>query len=303
MFHACHYSIFYIFPSNQSRWFKWSVSALWRPRGTNSTSSVYFSARAQSEPFRLTSASSLMHNIFKHKHGLANTQRRELLGWQHLGLLPAAAGGHPGLCGLYHMLGDCCVKTQGWESIWGSTTGNKFRNQVRLYLSLRRIRATSTREASAVLYASKQRHQVMYCIYCCRASAAPLASGSANTSDLFLSHKVLRRSNITHCYHKFKYINTSLPRMCLEQVSAVWYSIQCCTPDNFGGNITMLQQSYYLHVVVGSLHGVSTCSFFEYWYHPVNYWSMYLFALRCSMVLYNSLQVEFGFFSYHPLHD
>ena len=31
----------------------------------------------------------------------------------------------------------------------------------------------------------------MYCIDCCRASVAPLASGSANISDLLLSRKVL----------------------------------------------------------------------------------------------------------------
>ena len=38
---------------------------------------------------------------------------------------------------------------------------------------------------------------VVYCIDYCRASAAPLASGSANKSDLFLAHKVLYISNIT----------------------------------------------------------------------------------------------------------
>ena len=52
----------------------------------------------------------------------------------------------------------------------------------------------------------------MYCIDCCihRASAAPLASGSASKSDLLLSHKVLHRSNIilhvvwSHTYSKSK---------------------------------------------------------------------------------------------------
>ena len=150
-------------------------------------------------------------------------------------------------------------RLKGVESIWGSTTDNKFRNQVRLYLCLHRIR----REAPAVLYASRQRHQGVYCIDCCRASAAPLASGSANKSDLFLSHRVLHRSNITRYYHHgFKYITTSLPRMHVFRAS-ICCVIQFGTPDHFGGNITMLQKSYFLHIVVGSLHGVSTCSFFE----------------------------------------
>ena len=37
-----------------------------------------------------------------------------------------------------------------------------------------------------------------------RASAAPLDSGSANQLGLFLSHKMLYRSNITRYYHRFK---------------------------------------------------------------------------------------------------
>ena len=103
----------------------------------------------------------------------------------------------------------------------------------------------------------------MYFIDCCRASAAPLASGSANKSDLFYSFKVLYRSNITRYYNGFKYITTSLPRMHVLRPS-ICCVIQFGTLDNFRGDIAMLQQSYYLHVVVGSLHGVSTCSFFEY---------------------------------------
>ena len=70
---------------------------------------------------------------------------------------------------------------------------------------------------SCSLCKSKQRHQVMYCIDCCRASAAPLASGSANKSDLIIFHKMLYISSITRYYHRFKYITTSLPRMCSEQ--------------------------------------------------------------------------------------
>ena len=56
-------------------------------------------------------------------------------------------------------------------------------------------------------------HDVMYGIDCFRASAAPLASGSANKSVLLLSHKVLHRSNITHYYHRLKYIFTCSRRI------------------------------------------------------------------------------------------
>ena len=135
---------------------------------------------------------------------------------------------------------------------------------MRLYSCLHRIRATSRREASTVLYASRQRHQVMYCIDCCRTSAAPLAPGSSNKSDLFLSHEVLYRSNILHLpcsadheqdwqpypvdpysaicddhtyihtyiryYNRFMYITTSLPRMiCLSKYllcDTVWHARQ-----------------------------------------------------------------------------
>ena len=81
-------------------------------------------------------------------------------------------------------------------------------------------------------------------------------------ANMFLFHKVLYRSNITRYYHRFKYI----PHKFVKHVyiASIYCVIQFGTPDNFGRNITMLQQSYYLHVVVGSLHGVSTCSFFEY---------------------------------------
>ena len=77
---------------------------------------LYLSALAQCEPFGLTSACSLMLNIFKHEHGLANTQRRGLQGWQHLGLLSAAAAGHPGLCGLYHAWVMAASRLWGVES-------------------------------------------------------------------------------------------------------------------------------------------------------------------------------------------
>ena len=103
---------------------------------------------------------------------------------------------------------------------------------------------------------------IVYCTDYCRASAAPLAPGSANKSDVVLSHEVYR-SNITRYYHRFKYIPHEFARHVF--ITSICCVIQFGTPDNVERNITMLQQSYYLHVVVGSLHGVSTCSFFEYW--------------------------------------
>ena len=45
----------------------------------------------------------------------------------------------------------------------------------------------------------------MHCVNCFRASAAPIASGSANKSVLLFSHKVLRRSSITRYCRRFKY--------------------------------------------------------------------------------------------------
>lgn len=42
-----------------------------------------------------------------------------------------AAADHPGLCGYFHAGVIAAVKTEDVETKWGSTTGNKFRNQVR----------------------------------------------------------------------------------------------------------------------------------------------------------------------------
>lgn len=42
-----------------------------------------------------------------------------------------AASAHPGLCGYYHAGVIAAVKTEDVQAKWGSTTGNKFRNQVR----------------------------------------------------------------------------------------------------------------------------------------------------------------------------
>ena len=61
----------------------------------------------------------------------------------------------------------------------------------------------------------------MYCIDCWRASAAPLASGSANVSDLLLSHKMLHRSNITRYYDRFKHIQHELATHVFREVYVV----------------------------------------------------------------------------------
>ena len=88
-----------------------------------------------------------------------------------------AAAGHPSLCGHYHAWVIAVVKTEDVEGKWGSTTGNKYRNQVILYSYLHCMRAKLTREATVFLYENRQGHQLMYCVDCCRASFAPLASG------------------------------------------------------------------------------------------------------------------------------
>ena len=53
-----------------------------------------------------------------------------------------AVARHPGLCGHPHAWVIAAVKTQDVETKWGSTTGNKYRNQGRLYFYLRCMRAT-----------------------------------------------------------------------------------------------------------------------------------------------------------------
>ena len=53
-----------------------------------------------------------------------------------------AAARHPGLCGHPHAWVIAAVKTQDVETKWGSTTGNKYRNQERLYFYLHCMRAT-----------------------------------------------------------------------------------------------------------------------------------------------------------------
>ena len=52
-----------------------------------------------------------------------------------------AAARHPGLCGHPHAWVIAAVKTQDVETKWGSTTGNKYRNQGRLYFYLHCMRA------------------------------------------------------------------------------------------------------------------------------------------------------------------
>ena len=54
----------------------------------------------------------------------------------------AAAARRPGLCGHPHAWVIAAVKTQDVETEWGSTTGNKYRNQGRLYFYFHCMRAT-----------------------------------------------------------------------------------------------------------------------------------------------------------------
>ena len=53
-----------------------------------------------------------------------------------------AAARHPGLCGHPHAWVIAAVKTQDVETKWGSTTGNQYRNQGRLYFYFCCMRAT-----------------------------------------------------------------------------------------------------------------------------------------------------------------
>ena len=53
-----------------------------------------------------------------------------------------AAARHPGLCGHPHAWVIAAVKTQDIETKWGSTTGNKYRNQGKFYFYLHCMRAT-----------------------------------------------------------------------------------------------------------------------------------------------------------------
>ena len=46
-----------------------------------------------------------------------------------------AAARHPGLCGHPHAWVIAAVKTQDLDTKWSSTTGNKYRNQERLYFT------------------------------------------------------------------------------------------------------------------------------------------------------------------------
>ena len=52
-----------------------------------------------------------------------------------------AAARHPGLCGHPYARVIAAVKTQDVETKWGSTTGNKYRNQGRSYFYLHCMRA------------------------------------------------------------------------------------------------------------------------------------------------------------------
>ena len=54
----------------------------------------------------------------------------------------------------------------------------------------------------------------------------------------------------------------------------------------------------FVHVIV-----LDVLSSIDFLFGLLFFYSFCVAIRRCSMLLYNSLQVEFGFFSYHPLHD
>ena len=66
----------------------------------------------------------------------------ELLADMSAELKKQAAARHPGLCSHPHAWVIAAVKTQDVETKWGSTTGNRYRNQGRLYFYLHCMRAT-----------------------------------------------------------------------------------------------------------------------------------------------------------------
>ena len=166
---------------------------------------------------------------------------------------------------------------------------------------MHRIRATSRREASAVLYASRQKHQVMYCIDCCRPSAAPLAP-VAQINTICSSPTRCCTNPISHVT-TIGSIQVHPPRVCQACVyskyllcGTVWHARQFWEEHN--------------HVTAVLLF---TCS------RRIIAWGQHVFVFRiliaprkllkcvpiratglsrCSMVLYNSLQVEFGFFPF-----
>ena len=113
----------------------------------------------------------------------------------------------------------------------------------------------------------------MYYIDCSRASAAPLASASANKPDLLLSHKVLHRSNITRYYHRFKYIQYELATHVFG--ASIYCVIQFGTPNSFWGE--------YDHVIAVLLF---TCS------RRVVAWGQHVFAFRILVAPCKLLKCE-----------
>ena len=115
-------------------------------------------------------------------------------------------------------LGDCCVKALGSRVKVGFYY---YRQQVsqpsEIVFMLYRIRARYTREATTtVLNASGHRHQAMYCVDCFRASAAPLAFGSAKNPFCSSPTRCCTDPILHVTAVGSSTFNTSLPRRCLE---------------------------------------------------------------------------------------
>ena len=83
-----------------------------------------------------------------------------------------AAARHPGLCGHPHAWAIAAVKTQDVETKWGSTTGNKYRNQGRLdftYIACV-VREREKLQLFSMKVGKGTSSCIMYCVDCCRAS-------------------------------------------------------------------------------------------------------------------------------------
>ena len=132
-------------------------------------------------------------------------------------------------------LSGCCVKPLGCYFNMGFYYWQQVSQPSKIiFMSASHSSHIRTRSFSCSLCKqAKAPGHVMYCIDCCRASAAPLAPGSANKCDLFLCYKVLYRSNITRYYHRFKYILHEFATHVFR--ASIFCVIQFGTPDNFGG--------------------------------------------------------------------
>ena len=115
-------------------------------------------------------------------------------------------------------LGDYCAKTLGSQVKMGFYYYRQQVSQpIEMLFMLYRIRTRYTREATtAILNASRHRHQAMYCVDCFRASAALLAFGSARNPFCSSPTRCCTDPILHVTAVGSSTFNTSLPRRCLE---------------------------------------------------------------------------------------